>query len=427
MKIFRYPERERWSDLLLRPVMEIQALDQIVGEILNRVRQEGDQALLEYTLKFDKVSLDTPAVSDEEFQAAEAKVDSELKAAIRLAIANIRKFHEAQMPREVRVETMPGVECWQKGVAIQKVGLYVPGGTAPLFSTVLMLAVPAVIAGCQEIVLCSPPGKDGKLHPAILYAAKEAGVKKVFKAGGAQAIAAMAYGTESIPGVNKIFGPGNQFVTAAKQLVSRGDVAIDLPAGPSEVAVLADQTSNPVFVASDLLSQAEHGVDSQVILISTSGEFIDTLLPELNRQLEMLPRKEFAARALENSKAILVNSYDDMMELVNEYAAEHLIISTANADELAGQVRHAGSVFIGEFTPESAGDYASGTNHTLPTNGYAKTYSGVNLDAYFKKITYQKISREGLKLIGPAIEKMALAEELTAHQRAVALRLNQTS
>lgn len=423
MKIIKNPEISDWKQILMRPALNTNSLDEIVKEVIGKVKEQGDLALKAYTAEFDKVKLNEIAVSEKEIQEAVGLVDKELKDAIALASENITRFHEAQKYFPVEVETMPGVMCWQKTVPIEKVGLYIPGGTAPLFSTVLMLALPAKIAGCKEIVLCSPPGKDGKINPAIIYAATVSGVSKIYKAGGAQAIAAMACGTETIPKVNKIFGPGNQFVTAAKQLVSREEVAIDLPAGPSEVAVLADASSNPAFIASDLLSQAEHGDDSQVILISTSEEMINQTLVQLKEQLDMLPRKELASKSLEHSKAILVKDYDEMIEMVNEYAPEHLIISCANADELAEQVINAGSIFIGEYTPESAGDYASGTNHTLPTNGYAKAYSGVNLDSFSKKITYQKISRKGLELIGPAIEKMAETEELIAHKRAVSLRL----
>jgi len=423
MKIIRYPDKKEWPSLLARPAMDTTILDTIVIKVLEQVKKGGDKAIIELTEKFDKVRLSNFMVSDNEKTLAEASVNKKLKQAIQLAATNIRKFHEAQKPSTIEVETMPGVLCKQKPVPIERVGLYIPGGTAPLFSTVLMLAIPAQVAGCSEIVLCSPPGREGKLNPAILYAAVISGVTSIFKIGGIQAIAAMAYGTESVRKVNKIFGPGNQYVTAAKQLVARQEVAIDMPAGPSEVAVLADDSSNPVFVASDLLSQAEHGADSQVILITNSGELISKVQKEIEAQLIDLPRKDFASESLKHSRAYLVRNYYEMMELVNYYAPEHLIISTSNADELASQVKNAGSVFIGEFTPESAGDYASGTNHTLPTNGYARSYSGVNLEAYYKKITFQKITREGLQKIGPSVEIMALAEELTAHQRTIALRL----
>ncbi len=423
MKVFRNPDKKIWPSLLARPALDITALDDIVKEVLVSVKNKGDKAVAEFTEKFDKVQLNDFVISDKEKSEAETLLSSDLKDAIDLAAKNIGKFHEAQRPSALEIETMPGVVCSQRAVAIEKVGLYIPGGTAPLFSTVLMMAIPAKIAGCSEIVLCSPPGRDGKLNPAIIYTALISGIDKIFKIGGIQAIAAMAYGTETVPKVYKIMGPGNQYVTAAKQLVARQEVAIDMPAGPSEVAVLADENSNPAYIASDLLSQAEHGADSQVILITVSEKVIPKVQNEIEQQLADLPRKDFASKSLENSKAILVRDYNEMMEMVNAYAPEHLIISTSNADDMALKVKNAGSVFIGENTPESAGDYASGTNHTLPTNGYAKVYSGVNLDAFYKKITFQKISKEGLRNIGPAIETMALAEDLTAHQRAVALRL----
>ena len=365
------------------------------------------------------------AVSEEEQQEAENLVSEDLKAAIRLAKQNIETFHAAQRFEGKKVQTQPGVTCWQKAVAIEKVGLYIPGGTAPLFSTVLMLAVPARIAGCKEIVLCTPPGRDGKVHPAVLFAAKVAGVNRIFKAGGIQAIAAMAYGTESVPKVYKIFGPGNQYVTAAKQLVSLRDVAIDMPAGPSEVEVLADETANPIFVAADLLSQAEHGVDSQAILITTSVELQQAVKVEVERQLALLPRKEIAEKSLANSKLIVVDSMTEAIELTNAYAPEHLIIETEDYLSVAERIVNAGSVFLGSLTPESAGDYASGTNHTLPTNGYAKAYSGVSLDSFIRKITFQEIKPEGLNIIGPAIELMAANEQLDAHKNAVSVRLGQ--
>lgn len=375
--------------------------------------------------KFDKVVLASLAVSEEEQQEAENLVSEDLKAAIRLAKQNIETFHAAQRFEGKKVQTQPGVTCWQKAVAIEKVGLYIPGGTAPLFSTVLMLAVPARIAGCKEIVLCTPPGRDGKVHPAVLFAAKVAGVNRIFKAGGIQAIAAMAYGTESVPKVYKIFGPGNQYVTAAKQLVSLRDVAIDMPAGPSEVEVLADETANPIFVAADLLSQAEHGVDSQAILITTSVELQQAVKVEVERQLALLPRKEIAEKSLANSKLIVVDSMAEAIELTNAYAPEHLIIETEDYLSVAERIVNAGSVFLGSLTPESAGDYASGTNHTLPTNGYAKAYSGVSLDSFIRKITFQEIKPEGLNIIGPAIELMAANEQLDAHKNAVSVRLGQ--
>jgi histidinol dehydrogenase len=423
MEVIKYPNREMWSSICSRPAFENKTIDKVVVPILEDVCARGDIALKEYTLKFDKALINNFQVSVTEFQRAEKKVSGELKDAIAVAIANIAAFHKAQAGREVRVEIAPGVVCWQKPVPLPSIGLYIPGGTAPLFSTVLMLAIPAVIAGCSEIILCSPPDRQGRLNEVILYAAKEAGINRVYKIGGAQAIAAMAYGTESIPKVSKILGPGNQYVMAAKQIVARDTVAIDMPAGPSEVVVLADSSADPVFIASDLLSQAEHGPDSQVILITTDEKMIERTLAELDTQLATLPKRELASRSIANSKAILVTDKIEMMDLSNAYAPEHLIISTGDADELARKVINAGSVFIGSYTPESAGDYASGTNHTLPTHGWAKAYSGVNLDTFYKKITFQKITKEGLEIIGPTIEKMALAEELTAHQRAVAFRI----
>jgi histidinol dehydrogenase len=423
MEVIKYPEKKNWPELLARPVLESKPLEEAVLSVLDDVRLNGDHAVLKYTTKFDQAVLSSMEVSEEEKKNALLQVDDGLKNAIKLASKNIEKFHDSQAFKTQIVETMPGVECWQRSVPIERVGLYIPGGTAPLFSTVLMLAIPARIAGCSEIVLCSPPDKNGKLNSAIIYAAEVAGVNRIFKIGGVQAIAAMAYGTESVPKVYKIFGPGNQYVTSAKQLISRDGIAIDMPAGPSEVAVLADETSNPVYIASDLLSQAEHGPDSQVILISLSAEIIELVQRELKKQLQDLPRGDFATKSLNNSKAFLVKDYNEMLELTNAYAPEHLIISTSNASAMADKIVNAGSVFIGQYTPESAGDYASGTNHTLPTNGYARMYSGVNLDAYIKKITFQKITREGLETIGPAIEKMAEAEGLIAHKRAVSLRL----
>lgn len=423
MNIITYPERSQWNDLLRRPTLNTATLRETVLDVLERVRTEGDKAVIEYEEKFDHVHLDNLTVSEEEFAEAEKAVSIELKAAIMLAFNNIRKFHEAQKFESKPINTLPGVTCWQKAVAIEKVGLYIPGGTAPLFSTVLMLATPAQIAGCKEIVLCTPPNREGKIHPAILYAAKIAGVSRVFKAGGVQAIGAMAYGTSSVPKVYKIFGPGNQYVMAAKQEVSLHDVAIDMPAGPSEVAVLADETANPVFVASDLLSQAEHGVDSQSMLITTSATLIRAVTEEVERQLEQLPRKEIAARSLEHSKLILIDNMELAVEMMNRYAPEHLIIETKNYHELAEKIVNAGSVFLGAYSPESAGDYASGTNHTLPTNGYAKAYSGVSLDSFIRKITFQEITKEGIATIGPAIEVMATNEYLDAHKNAVSVRL----
>jgi len=423
MKIIRYPQPSEWAELLKRPVMNMETLRGTVSEVLGRIKAEGDKAVLDYEERFDKVKLNGLAVSEAEIEEAESMVSDELKKAIQLAEQNIRTFHSAQKFVGKKVETQPGVTCWQKAVAIEKVGLYIPGGTAPLFSTVLMLATPAKIAGCKEIVLCTPPNKEGKVNPAILYAARVAGVSKIFKAGGVQAIGAMAYGTESVPKVYKIFGPGNQYVMAAKQQVSLHDVAIDMPAGPSEVEVLADESANPAFVAADLLSQAEHGVDSQVVLITTSEALVSAVEEEVQRQLALLPRMEIASKSLVNSKLILVKDMDEAISMTNEYAPEHLIIETKNYMELAEKVVNAGSVFLGSLTPESAGDYASGTNHTLPTNGYAKAYSGVSLDSFIRKITFQEITREGILNIGPAIEVMASNEQLDAHKNAVSVRL----
>ena len=425
MILISNPDKFQWQEILKRPVMNTENLFDTVRSVIDRVKEEGDRAVLDYEEKFDKVVLASLAVSEEEQQEAENLVSEDLKAAICLAKQNIETFHAAQRFEGRKVQTQPGVTCWQKAVAIEKVGLYIPGGTAPLFSTVLMLAVPAKIAGCKEIVLCTPPGRDGKVHPAVLFAAKVAGVNRIFKAGGIQAIAAMAYGTESVPKVYKIFGPGNQYVTAAKQLVSLRDVAIDMPAGPSEVEVLADETANPVFVAADLLSQAEHGVDSQAILITTSVELQQAVKVEVERQLALLPRKEIAEKSLANSKLIVVDSMEEAIELTNAYAPEHLIIETEDYLSVAERIVNAGSVFLGSLTPESAGDYASGTNHTLPTNGYAKAYSGVSLDSFIRKITFQEIKPEGLNIIGPAIELMAANEQLDAHKNAVSVRLGQ--
>ena len=425
MILISNPDKSQWQEILKRPVMNTENLFDTVRSVIDRVKAEGDCAVLDYEKKFDKVVLTSLAVSEEEQQEAENLVSEDLKAAIRLAKQNIETFHAAQRFEGKKVQTRPGVTCWQKAVAIEKVGLYIPGGTAPLFSTVLMLAVPAKIAGCKEIVLCTPPGRDGKVHPAVLFAAKVAGVNRIFKAGGIQAIAAMAHGTESVPKVYKIFGPGNQYVTAAKQLVSLRDVAIDMPAGPSEVEVLADETANPIFVAADLLSQAEHGVDSQAILITTSVELQQAVKVEVERQLALLPRKEIAEKSLANSKLIVVDSMEEAIELTNAYAPEHLIIETEDYLSVAERIVNVGSVFLGSLTPESAGDYASGTNHTLPTNGYAKAYSGVSLDSFIRKITFQEIKPEGLNIIGPAIELMAANEQLDAHKNAVSVRLGQ--
>ena len=424
MKKILYPDKAVWKEMLRRPTLNMAALSEKVGVILKNVETNGDKAVIEYEEQFDHVKLESLVVTEAEMKEAEEKVPIELKVAILLAQRNIYTFHKKQKFEGKKVETMEGVTCWQKAVGIEKVGLYIPGGTAPLFSTVLMLAVPAKIAGCKEIVLCTPPNKEGKIHPAILYAAQVAGVSKIFKAGGVQAIGAMAYGTESVPKVYKIFGPGNQYVMAAKQQVSLHDVAIDMPAGPSEVEVIADETANPAFVAADLLSQAEHGVDSQVVLVTTSEKLLEEVEYEVQHQLSRLPRWEIAEKSLANSKLILVKDMDEAIELTNEYAPEHLIIETKDYMELAEKVVNAGSVFLGAYTPESAGDYASGTNHTLPTNGYAKAYSGVSLDSFIRKITFQEINREGIQNIGPAIEVMAANEHLDAHKNAVSVRLN---
>ena len=424
MKKILYPHKSDWAELLKRPTQDVSTLFENVSTILQNVKANGDKAVLEYAEKFDRVKLESLAVTPEEMKEAEAQVPIELKVAILLAQRNIYTFHKKQKFEGKKVETMEGVTCWQKAVGIEKVGLYVPGGTAPLFSTVLMLAVPAKIAGCKEIVLCTPPNKEGKVNPAILYAAQVAGVSKIFKAGGVQAIGAMAYGTESVPKVYKIFGPGNQYVMAAKQMVAMHDVAIDMPAGPSEVEVIADETANPKFIAADLLSQAEHGVDSQVVLVTTSEKLLEEVEYEVQHQLSRLPRWQIAEQSLANSKLILVKDMEEAISLTNEYAPEHLIIETKDYMELAEKVVNAGSVFLGSFTPESAGDYASGTNHTLPTNGYAKAYSGVSLDSFIRKITFQEISREGIQNIGPAIEVMASHEQLDAHKNAVSVRLN---
>lgn len=425
MKLIKYPDRSQWNEILKRPVLETENLFDTVRNIINRVRAGGDRVVMEYEAVFDKAELTSLAVTSAEIEEAEKEVPIELKAAIYLAKRNIETFHSAQRFEGKKVDTMEGVTCWQKAVAIEKVGLYIPGGTAPLFSTVLMLAIPAKIAGCKEIVLCTPPDKNGKVHPAILFAAHLAGVSKIFKVGGVQAIAAMAYGTESISKVYKIFGPGNQYVTAAKQLVSLRDVAIDMPAGPSEVEVLADESANPVFVAADLLSQAEHGVDSQAMLVTTSEKLQTEVVYEVERQLGYLTRRDIAEKSLANSKLILVKDMEEALELTNAYAPEHLIIETKDYMEVAGQIVNAGSVFLGAFSPESAGDYASGTNHTLPTNGYAKAYSGVSLDSFIRKITFQEILPSGMSAIGPAIEVMAANEHLDAHKNAVTVRLEE--
>ncbi len=423
MNIIRYPERNEWSALVERPRLDVSQLNATVSAVLADVRQHGDEAVKRYEEQFDHAQLDDLAVTEEEIDEAMHLVSAELKAALELAHHNIRKFHESQHFEGEKIETAPGVVCWQKSVAIQRVGLYIPGGTAPLFSTVLMLATPAKIAGCSEIVLCTPPGRDGKVNPAILAAARIAGVSRIFKAGGVQAIGAMAYGTESIPKVYKIFGPGNQFVMAAKQQVSLHDVAIDMPAGPSEVCVVADETSNAEFVAADLLSQAEHGIDSQVILISTSEKMLNEVQQQIDVQLERLPRKELAAKTLENSKLVLVHDEDEAMALSNAYAPEHLILAIQHYEEMSQKVVNAGSVFLGQWACESAGDYASGTNHTLPTHQYALAYNGVNLDSYCRKVTFQHLSEEGVRSIGPAVVCMAENEQLEAHANAMRLRV----
>lgn len=423
MNIIKYPNRSEWTSLLERPHRDASELRETVQTVLDQIRQYGDSAVKAFEEKFDKVRLDSLAVSESEMAEAEGLVADDLKEALKLAHANIEKFHAAQKFEGEKVETAPGVVCWQKSAAIEKVGLYIPGGTAPLFSTVLMLATPAKIAGCKEIVLCTPPNREGKVNPAILMAAKIAGVNRIFKAGGVQAIGAMAYGTESVPKVSKIFGPGNQFVMAAKQQVSLHEVAIDMPAGPSEVAVVADDTANPVFVAADLLSQAEHGVDSQVILITNSEALAERVNEEVDRQLALLPRKEIAEKSLEYSKLIIVKDMDEVLEMTNEYAPEHLILAIKDYTSFADRVLNAGSVFLGNYSCESAGDYASGTNHTLPTSGYAKAYSGVNLDSFCRKITFQELTAEGIRSIGPAVERMAAAEQLDAHKNAMTVRL----
>jgi len=423
MQIIKYPKKETWSGILKRPALDTKFLERTVANILQDVKAHGDQALRHCARHFDKVELDDFLVSEAEFAEAETRVSAELKEAINAAKANIEKFHQAQAEKPEIIETTAGVFCWRKSVPIERVGLYIPAGTAPLFSTVLMLAVPAQIAGCGEIVLCSPPDKNGRVNDATLYAARICGATKVFKIGGAQAVGAMAYGTETVTRVYKIFGPGNQFVTEAKQQVSKFGVSIDMPAGPSEVAVLADETCIPAFVAADLLSQAEHGTDSQVLLITTDENVIAKTFGEIEKQLAELPRREIAAKALENSKAILVEDLETAIELLNEYAAEHLILAVVNADETAEKITNAGSVFIGNYSCEAAGDYASGTNHTLPTNGYARSCSGVSLDSFVKKITFQKLTGAGIVNLGKTVELMAEAEHLQAHKNAVSIRL----
>lgn len=424
MNIIKNPDREQWKDLLKRPSMDVEKLLASVTKIINDVKANGDNALRSLTAKFDKVDIDDFTVSSVELAAAKFEVDDQLKSAIELAKSNIEFFHSKQFPGKISCETTPGVKVWQEAKPIEKVGLYIPGGSAPLLSTVLMLGIPARIAGCSEIILCTPPDRKGKLNPALLYTAAVLGINKVYKVGGAQAIAAMAYGTETIPAVYKIFGPGNQYVTAAKLRVSLENIAIDMPAGPSELAIIADNSSNAAYIASDLLSQAEHGPDSQVLMVTHDTEIIEKVRNELEKQLDETPRKDLAKKSLDNSKFILMKNDSEILELINEYAPEHLIIVTDNYKDLADKVRNAGSVFLGEYTPESAGDYASGTNHTLPTNGSARAYSGVNIDSFMKKITFQEISRYGLFNIGPSVERMADAEELYAHRNAVRIRMN---
>lgn len=423
MQTIQYPDKGTWQEILRRPAMDTTALENTVTGILQDVQQNGDAAVRKYAQQFDKVALTDFIAAPAEFEAAAASLDPALKRAIQQAAENITTFHRAQQEQSKVIATMPGVECWRRAVAIDKVGLYIPGGSAPLFSTILMLGIPAAIAGCKEVILCTPSNTAGQVHPAILYAAQLVGVNKVFKIGGVQAIAAMAYGTETVPQVYKIFGPGNQYVTCAKQLINKAGVAIDMPAGPSEVAVLADDSCEPAFVAADLLSQAEHGADSQVILVTTSATVITAVEKEVAAQLALLPRKELAAKALANSKLILVDNMTTATALLNTYAPEHLIVACKDDINIADSITNAGSVFLGNYTPESAGDYASGTNHTLPTNGYAKAYSGVSLDSFVKKITFQRITREGLAQIGSTIEIMAAAEGLDAHKNAVTIRL----
>ena len=423
MKVHLYPERSTWASLLARPSLEAQDLDQIVAAVLDEVRREGDTALKRYTARFDHAQLDHIALSTADLDAAEAQIPAALRQAMQTAAANISRFHAAQRHQGIEVETMPGVRCWRQSRPIEKVGLYIPGGTAPLFSTVLMLGIPAVLAGCRDIVLCTPPDPQGNINPAIAYAARLVGISQVFKVGGIQAIAAMAFGTETVPRVYKIFGPGNQYVTAAKQAVSRLGVAIDMPAGPSEVMVCADHTANPDFVAADLLSQAEHGADSQVVLLALEGCSVAAVQEAIERQLPALPRAEIARQALQNSLAIVPKNRSEALDLINAYAPEHLILAVEHAEDIAGQVLNAGSVFLGNYTPESVGDYASGTNHTLPTNGFARAFSGVSLESFQKNITFQQLSREGLQALGPAVEAMAHAEQLEAHRQAVRIRL----
>ncbi len=423
MKIIKQPNVNTWQEIVKRPSFDNTALIAKVEDVLTQVKINGDKAIKEFTVNFDSVVLDHFMVSEESIASAILKIPTPLRDAIQMAAENIRQFHQKQVSEVEVIETMPGVRCWRKSVGIEKVGLYIPGGTAPLFSTILMLGIPASIAGCKEVILCSPPDKNGELNPAILYTANLVGIKKIFTIGGVQAIAAMAYGTETVPQVYKIFGPGNQYVTCAKKLIQQDGIAIDMPAGPSEVCVLADDSANPSFVAADLLSQAEHGIDSQVLLVSMNENFVNKVLNSLEVQLKKLPRKDIAQIALENSKAIIVNNISEAIALVNEYAAEHLIIACENNEEIANKIMNAGSIFLGNYSPESVGDYASGTNHTLPTNGFAKAYGGVSVDSFVKKITYQKLTKIGLKNISKVVEIMAAAEGLDAHKEAVSIRL----
>lgn len=423
MQLILHPSTDQWPSLLQRPVYDAEQLEKAIRKVLLKVKTGGDKAVRKFTREFDGVSLKKLQVSEKEIKAAAGLVGQELKDAIQSAKRNIETFHSFQLKEETPIAVMPGVKCWRRSVGIEKVGLYVPGGTAPLFSTVLMLGIPASLAGCKEIILCTPPQKDGSVHPAILFAAQLAGITSIFKVGGAQAIAAMAYGTESIPKVYKIFGPGNQYVNGAKQLVQSASTAIDMPAGPSEVCVLADATANPAFVAADLLSQAEHGPDSQVLLVTTSSELANAVQREIDKQVAQLPREAFALKALANSRAIIASNMEEAISLVNEYAAEHLIIACEEEEKIAAEVINAGSVFLGHYSPESAGDYASGTNHTLPTNGFARAYSGVSVDSFVKKITYQQLTKEGLQGLSDTVVRMAMAEGLEAHANAVKIRL----
>jgi histidinol dehydrogenase len=427
MKIFNNPSRDSWQEILSRPAVDHSGLRDSVSDLLKQVKSGGDKTLFELTRRFDGIELTDLQVSDEEMRQAEAAVSPDLKKAISTARQNIEKFHEAQQVDDSLITTTDGVKCWTRTVPVEKVGLYIPGGTAPLFSTVLMLGIPAMLAGCTEVVLCTPPGADGKVHPAILYCARILGIEKIFRIGGAQAIAAMAYGTESIPRIDKIFGPGNKYVTVAKQMVSLENIAIDLPAGPSEVAVMADETADPAFVAADLLSQAEHGTDSQVLLVSMDAGLIEKVKAELTKQLKVLPRKKMAEQSLLNSRIVVLRSIDEAIDMINEYAPEHLIISCRDYGDVGIRILNAGSVFMGPYTPESAGDYASGTNHTLPTGGYARVYSGLGLTDFQKKISFQEISKEGLQNLGPSIMTMAAEEELEGHSMAVKLRLSKIS